>query len=133
MSIANAFNQLGQTVMPAVGAAVFPDTMTVISETATQGTGGGIIKGTTNLYSNVPVAYKPLQVERQLTSGDKLLSIQQYEVTFPTHKSGSRINVTPNMKLSVNARGNEPVKVFRIVALGDKQGVVWKATCEKEN
>jgi hypothetical protein len=51
-----------------------------------------------------------------------------------THKSGSRINLDPKAhRLVVAARGNEPAKTFRIISIGDDQGVVFEVICEREN
>ena len=132
-------NLLGQTVVPMIGAAAFPDTMTITAETTTQGTGGGQVKsGTTNAYTSVPVAYKPLSAYKRAAYADRLVSSEGYELTVPTHTStGTRINLDPKThKLVVNARtspGDEPQKTFRIIAVGDDSGVVFEVVCDKEN
>lgn len=134
-----AMNLLGQTAMPMIGAAVFPDTMTITAETTTVGSGGGVIKsGTSNDYSNVPVAYKPLSAYKRAAYADRLVSSEGYELTVPTHTStGTRINLDPKThKLVVNARtspGDEPQKTFRIIAIGDVSGVVYEVVADREN
>lgn len=136
MSLASVFNTLGQTVMPQVAAAVFPDTMNIYSETQTQGTGGGFIKSAAlEAYEEVPVAYEPMQIENRLSSADKLLSVQQYMLTFPTHdRFAVRIDLDPKVhRLVVLERGNEPEKTFRIVAIREQSGVVFEVICTKEN
>lgn len=136
MSLAAVFDKLGQSVMPSVGAAVFPDLMNITGETTVAGTGGGVVKSAAEpLWEDVPVAYEPMQTENRLTSGDKLLSVQQYMVTFPTHTADAiRIDIDPKAhKLVVLERGNEPEKIFRIVALREQSGVVFEAVCNKEN
>lgn len=136
MSLAAVFDTLGQTVLPQVAAAVFPDLMNITGETRSAGTGGGQIKSAvTESYWDVPVTYEPMQIENRLTSADKLLSTQQYMVTFPTHEpSGVRIDIDPKQhKLVVLERGNEPEKTFRIVSIRDQSGVVFEAICTKEN
>lgn len=136
MSLADVFNTLGQTVMPKVTAAAFPDTMTVKGETTSAGTGGGRVKSAaTDVYESVPCSYEATRVENRLTSADKLLSIQQYLVTFPTHDK-FRVRYEVDVKkhrLVVNARGTEPAKTFRIIALRDLSGVIFEAVCEREN
>lgn len=135
MSLAATFDKLGQSVIPKIGLAVFPDTMTIKAESASsQGAGGGRIKGTaTDAYTSVPVSYEPTQAGKRITSGDKPISGQQYTLTMPTHQSGSRINLDPKIhRLIVNSRGNEPAKTFRIIAVGDISGVVFEVICEKE-
>lgn len=138
-ALAEVFNMLGQTVMPIVGAAAFPDTMTIKSESAsTIGTGGERIKGTTtDAYTAVPVAYEPTQIEKRVSAGDRPISSLQYTLTLPTHYTDEgtvkRINLDPKLhRLIVNARGNEPAKTFRILAIRDISGVVFEAVCEKE-
>lgn len=136
MSLAGVFDKLGQTVMPTIAASVFPDTMTIKGETTVVGSGGGIIKSAaSDIYEDVPCTYEPTQVENRLTSGDKLISIQQYLVTFPTHDAQQfRLDIDPKAHLLVvNERGSEPEKTFRIVALRDISGVVFEALCNKEN
>lgn len=125
--------------MPTVTAAVFPDTMTITAETNTQGSGGGQIKGgTSNAYTNIPVAYKPLSSGQRAQYADKLVSSEGYQLTMPTHYNNSgtptRINLDPKThSLIVNARGDEPAKSFRIIVVGDKQGVVFEVIADKEN
>ena len=138
--MAGLLNDLGQTILPSVfsslNAAGIVDTMTIKAETAvTIGSGGERIKGTaSNAYTSVPVSYEPAQSSNtRITSGDKAVSTQQYILTFPTHQSGSRINIDPKShRLVVNARGNEPAKTFRISAIKDVSGVVFEAVCERE-
>ena len=135
MSTAAVFNQLGQTVMPTVFAAVFPDTMTVQGETAASDSGGGRVKAArTDVYTNVPVMYEPMQIENRSASGDKLVSFQQYKLTFPAYQSGVRLDIDPKAhRFLVGARGDEPEKVFKMVALRDLSGLLFEAICTKEN
>ncbi len=139
MSLAAVFDKLGQSTMPAVAAKVFPDTMTIKSESAsTIGTGGGRIKGTVSDYkTSVPCAYEPITARRDRPmAGDKLVTTQRYMVTLPTHQAGSRINLDPKIhRFIVNARtspGTEPAKTFRIISVGDQSGVVFETVCERE-
>lgn len=140
MSIASAFSQLGQTVMPTVMAAAFPDTCTITAETTTAGTGGGVIKsGTSNAYTSIPCAYEPIQkFGWQKDQGDQIVSTQIYMVTIPTHYSNAgtptRINLDPKThRIVVAARGNEPAKTFRIQNVGDQMGVVFEIIAAREN
>lgn len=138
--MAGVLNDLGQTILPSVfsslNSAGLVDTMTIKSESASStDTGGGRVKGTaSDAYTSVPVSYEPAQSSNtRIMSGDKSISIQQYALTFPTHQSGSRINLDPKIhRLIVNARGNEPAKTFRIIAIKDVSGVVFEAICERE-
>jgi hypothetical protein len=135
MSLAAVFDILGQQVMPTVATAAFPDTMDIKAEVNAAGPGGGRIKSrTSTAYEAVPCTYKPLQVETRLNSADKLVSLQQYMVTFPTHHQGERVDIDPKThSLTVLERGNEPEKVFKIISIRDKQGVIFEAICTKEN
>jgi hypothetical protein len=124
--------------MPQVALATFPDLLTVTAETPVSDSGGGFSSSsTTNAYTNIPCAYEPLSGSSFDTNG-KLLSVNAYKVTVPTHYNNAgtmtRINLNPaTHRLVVTARGNEPVKVFRIVSIADDMGVVFEVTCEKEN
>lgn len=137
--MAGVLNDLGQTILPdvfaALNAAGLVDTMTVYSETNTSDSGGGFRKTQTTAYSNVPVSYKPNQNNYRAEQGGRVISVNEYILTFPTHDANaSRINVDPKShRLAVNARGNEPAKTFRIISLTDKGGVIFEAICTKEN
>lgn len=134
--LAAIFDTLGQEIIPEIGAIAFPDTCTITGETTAAGTGGGRVKSVvTEIYIDVPCTYEPTQVENRLSSSDKLISIQQYLVTMPTHDiRGDRYELDPKVhKIVVNERGNEPAKTFKIVALRDISGVVFEWVCEKEN
>jgi hypothetical protein len=136
--MAGVLNDLGQTILPSVfsslNSAGLADTMTIKSESAaTIGTGGERIKGTaTDAYTSVPVSYEPASAGKRIV-GDKATSSVQYVLTFPTHASGSRINIDPKIhRLIVASRGNEPAKTFRILGIRDVSGVVFEAVCERE-
>lgn len=132
-------NDLGQTIIPQVfsslNSAGLVDTMTIKSESSTStDSGGGRIKGTaSDAYTGVPVAYEPARTDKRIIGGDKAISSMQYVLTFPTHQSGTRINIDPKIhRFVVNARGNEPAKTFRIIAIRDDVGVAFEAICERE-
>lgn len=129
---------LAQSVIPQVFAALrnagLNDSCTIKAEALTVGTGGDRVTGSTDAYTSVPCSYEPLKGAR-IGSGDKLLSINAYTVTIPTHTAaGTRINLDPSAhKIVTNARGNEPAKTFRIVSVGDESGVVYSVIAEREN
>lgn len=137
--MAGVLNDLGQTVLPQIfnslNAAGLTDLMNITGETRTQGTGGGQIKSASpNAYENVPVSYEPNYQNSRNNDSDRSVSLNEYVLTFPTHKNGARINVdVKNHRLTVIARGNEPAKTFRIISVRDLQGVIFEAVCEKEN
>ncbi|TXH45711.1 MAG: hypothetical protein E6Q97_30960 [Desulfurellales bacterium] len=135
MAMSDVFNTLGQTVMPRVAAAAFPDTMTVYGETLTTDSGGGHRKTQTTVYSSVPVAYEPNRNDRRRIEGDRQLSANEYILTFPTHSAaGTRYTINPiEHRLVVAARGNEPAKTFRIIAAPDLSGAVYEVACVREN
>jgi hypothetical protein len=135
MSLAKVFDTLGQAVLPKIASAAFPDTMDIMAETITIGAGGGRVKGaSTAAYSEVPCTYSPMQVETRRTTGDKMVSVQQYLVKFPTHHDGERIDIDPaKHSLKVLERGNEPEKTFRVTSVRDKSGVIFEAICQREN
>lgn len=136
MSLAALANTLGQTVMPNVCAAVMTDTMTIKAESASSIVDGARVKGTTTDYkTSVPCCYEPVRTRKSARegAGEKSISQQQYLVTIPTHKSGSRINLDPKThRFVVDARGNEPAKTFRIISVGDISGVVYEVVCTRE-
>lgn len=137
--MAGVLNDLGQSIIPSVFGSLngvgLVDTMNIVSSAVTTGTGGGQIKSASvNDYQNVPCAYEPDRVGSRKDAAGKLLSQQPYTLTFPTHHNGTRINIDPAKHLlSVIARGNEPAKVFRILSIRDDAGVVFEATCIREN
>lgn len=134
MSLATDLNQLAEITIPGM-ADDFPDRMDILEEETVAGTGGGRIKGaSTEAYIDIPCIYEPMRTENRLNSADKLVSIQQYMITFPTHNGGFRIDIDPKKsQLRVLERGNEPEKIFRIVAIRDQMGVIFEAVCTKEN
>ena len=114
----------------------YTDLMDVIGETVTAGQGGGVIKSADAvIYADVPVTMATKATDAKMDANGKLLSRQEYTLYFPVYRSnGTRLTVNPiSHKLSVKARGNEPVKVFRIEALSDTQGILYQAVCIKEN
>lgn len=135
MSLGPVFDKLGQRVMPQVATKVFADTMDIVRSKNRQGLGGGRIKGTSTDYVNIPVAVKPYnRIGSHQVRGEKPIALQQYMLTFPTHNEGDRINLDPKShRLTVNQRGNEPVKVFRIESVRDNSGVIFECVCEREN
>lgn len=124
--------------MPEVFDAIAPDTLTILIDTISKDSSGRMVKsGTSNLAASVPCTYEPmpLNLGKHRQQGDRKTSVQQYLVSFPSHTSaGSRINLDPKThRLVVAARGNEPVKNFRIVAVNDQQGTMFECICEREN
>jgi hypothetical protein len=136
--ISEFYNDLGQEYFPYLADRMFSDLLTITAETPVSDGGGGFSSSaTTNAYTNIPCAYEPLSGSRFDTNG-KLLSVNAYRVTIPTHYDNAgtmtRINLNPaTHRLVVASRGNEPAKVFRIVSVGDEMGIVFEVTCEKEN
>lgn len=134
------FSNLGQRIIPSALASAFPDTCTIAAEEYTAGTGGGRIKtgveGAYDAYTDVPCAYEAIQkFGWQKDQGDKIVSTQVYKVTIPTHTpNGTRIDF--NVKthsIVVAARGNEPVKTFRPMSVGDDMGIVFEIIAAREN
>lgn len=135
MSLASIFDTLGQTVIPDIAAKVFPDTMDVMAAAPTSDNAGGTVKGTpAAVYASVPVAveHAPKISDDRTDKAGKLYSISHYWLTFPTHQGGSRINLDATHRLKVLARGNEPARTFRIVRIGNEQGVNYSALCIEE-
>lgn len=141
--MANVFDKLGQSVLPKVfnklNTVGLTDLMDVKGETVTAGTGGGRIKSASpNVYTAIPVIFKPSSSGTKNVAADQLLSTVQYTLTFPSHTSaGSRYAIDPKVhRLAVRARtgtGTEPAKTFRIIAIKDIQGNLYEAICEREN
>lgn len=126
-------NLLNESVVPMVGSLVFPNTMTITSETVAAGSGGGRVKSaTTDLVTDVPCKYDAMQVETRVNHADRLISIQQYMFTFPMYLNGERITPTTASKFVVQESGNEPAKTFKVTALRDRR-IKWEAVCTKED
>lgn len=136
--LSEIFDELGQETIPEIASEVFPDTCTIQALNPTSDGAGGYTQGTpTNAYTSIPCAYEPLSGARFDTNG-KLLSINAYKVTLPTHYNNAgtqtRINLDPTVHRIVTAtRGNEPAKTFRIVSIADDMGVVFEVLCDREN
>lgn len=135
---ASIFNDLGQTIIPSVLSKVLPDLCTIQATAPTTDGAGGFTQGTpTNAYTGVPCGYEPLSGTR-LDANGKLLSVNAYQVTLPTHYDNAgtptRINLDPTVhRIVTTARGNEPSKTFRIVSIADDMGVVFEVLTEREN
>lgn len=138
MGLGTIFNNLGQNVIPSVLTKVLPDLCTIQALNPTSDGAGGYTQGTpTTAYPSIPCAYEPLSGARFDTNG-KLLSINAYRVTLPTHYNNAgtqtRIQLDPTVHRIVTAtRGNEPAKTFRIVSIADDMGVVFEVLTEREN
>lgn len=134
MGLAAVFDKLGQTVIPKIGAKVFPDTMTIVARTPGQDGNGDQTITESNAYTNVPCVYEPKTSQSRRDTGGKLVAEKEYTMTFPVYQNGSRINIDPKIHyFRVNARGLEPVKTFINILPGDESGVVYEVSCEKEN
>lgn len=134
--LSDVFNQLGQEIIPEIGAIVFPDTMYILRDTVTSDAAGGYIKSDDDERNDdpVPCAYEPRQSQGfKGIAGDRLTSLGRYTVTFPTHQYGSRVLVSTSNWLKVLARGNEPEKLFKIMSLPNFSGVNFEADCELED
>ena len=137
MSLATVFNRLGQTIIPRIAAAAFPDTCDVMVETSTAGTGGGRIKtleAANPAWTGIPVKYEPIQKFGWLKEQAEMpVGTQIYLVTLPVHHDGVRVDLAGNHKIRVAARGGEPVKTFKVVQPpGDRSGVVWEVVATKD-
>ena len=137
--MAGVLEQLAETILPTVFAALdtagVVDRMDILTATTSTDSAGGQIQGAyTAAYEDVPVSYDPIETEYKGTKGEKMTSVQQYKLTFPMYDTaGLRIAVNTTMhRLKVLARGNEPAKTFRIIAIRDAQAV-YEAICEKED
>lgn len=140
--MANVFDKLGRQVLPKVFGKLqgvgLSDLMDVKQETTSAGTGGGRIKSaTTDVYTNIPVVFKPDSKGYRIPQGDHINSNQEYTLTFPSHTTaGVRYAIDPlKHRLHVKARtapADEPAKIFRIIAVRDLQGNLWEATCIRE-
>ena len=132
--IGDVLTSLAQADLPSVFGVVMPDTMDVLAETATSDGAGGQRRTETVTYSNVPCSYERKELKRRDVQGGKTISIQEFIVEFPTHKTdGTRYSISPQNRLKVLARGNEPVKIFRIISMSDDGGITFQAICTKEN
>ena len=132
--IGDILTSLAQTDLPSVFGVVMPDTMDVLSETPTSDGAGGQRRTETVVYEDVPCSYERKELKRRDIQGGKTISIQEFIVEFPTHKTdGTRYSISPANRLKVLARGNEPIKIFRIISMSDDGGITFQAICTKEN
>lgn len=137
------FNTLGQTVLPKVFSKLsgvgLTDLMDVKGESLTAGAGGGRIKtAAANVYTDIPVIYEVKDKGYKTVAGDQLGSNQDYILKFPTHNgSGVRYAINAEThRLHIKARtapGDEPAKVFRIIAIRDLMGNLYEAECVRED
>lgn len=125
--------------VPQIAKSLFPDILTIVKETVTQNAGGDFVKsGETVSYGDIPCRARPMERhEYRDQYADKLLSVEGYIVTLPKYKvvdgTPSRINIDPTIhRLKVNARGEEPEKVFRIIAIRAYEAN-FEVVCGKEN
>lgn len=119
----------------ALAAHQYPDTMNITAvATISDGAGGQIPNGRTNIYTGVPVDYRPDVRGAKFDANGQLISVALYFLTFPPYLNGSRMVIDPVAhRLDVQAQGSEPEKTFRIVTIEDESGVVLRARCKKEN
>lgn len=138
MSLASMFNALGQTIIPQITAAAFPDTCSVMVETSSADTGGGRIKtleAANADWVGIPCKYEPIQKFGWLKEQAEMpVGTQIYLVTLPVYHEGNRVNLTGNHKIKVAARGEEPIKTFKVVQPpGDRMGVTWEVVATKDS
>ncbi len=141
--MANVLNQLGQRILPTVFGKLsgvgLTDLMDVKGTVTAQGTGGGRIKAEAEtVYCNVPVIFEAKESGRRMPQGDRMTSVQEYILKFPSHNAaGSRYAIDPTKhRLVVKARrvdGDEPQKVFRILSIKDLQGNLYEAVVMRED
>lgn len=131
-------NELGTEVIPEVFDLLkdegITDTMTVKRKSASAGTGGGRVKGSTSdAYTSVPVDVQPYNGTRFMLT-DKPIANATHLLEFPVYDTGgTRITVNPATdRFVVDARGSEPAKTFRIITSPDDHGITYKAYCELE-
>ena len=65
--------------------------------------------------------------------GDRLISVTQYDVIFPSNQFGRAVDVKVSDRLQVLERGNQDEKLFRVIAVKNDSGVVLTAVCDLEN
>lgn len=130
--------EIAEVDLPDIAVEVMPDVMNILGKSRTQGPGGGQIKSASPIeYEYVPVLFEPRDPDRKAVNGEQLVSSNEYRLMFPKYFGKNeliKIILDPNShRLQVMARGNEPEKIFRIIAVRDLYGVYWEANCEKEN
>lgn len=135
MSLAKVFDKLGEQIVPAIAAKVFPDLMYVMRDELTSDGAGGQINAGQDEVDNgdlIPCTYEPISGSKSIV-GDKITSKMSYSVTFPTNQFGYLLEVTTNDRLKVIARGNQLDKIFKVSTIGNESGVVYEAICELES
>lgn len=133
-TLGEVFDNLGENIIPEVAAIVFPDTCFIRRATETKDDGGAMESTWADDNATaIPCSYKPQTIRQKAEQGGKWISVLEYIVTMPTNQSAELIDITANDRLRVIARGNQPEKTFRIIAIKNKSGVVLEIVCNLEN
>lgn len=134
MSAATAFTKLGRKSFPKVARKAFPDTCTITAEVRTAGTGGGRIKTVVNAYTNVPCRADPIEkFGWTKEQGDQLKQTQVYKIWMPTHHAGEFIDLGPQHRIVIAARGAMPARTFSITSAGNNSGIMYAVIANEEN
>ena len=137
MGLASVFDKLGQQIVPLIADKVFPDSMKILRSTETSDGKGGSRSAWDTIFPTeqelVPCTYAPVRRNYKTLAGDRIIAIQEYTVTFATHFDGERLDIQTKDRLEVQARGNEPVKLFNVMNLQNSSGVNWDAICTLED
>ena len=132
--LSEIWNELAAEVMPDVFDAVHTDTLNVLTESKTDDGGGAKRKAvSTANNSPIPCIYEPKTNSYKNEAAEQITSKMQYSIMFPRVQNGVLVPLKSSDRLQVLARGLEPQKLFRIVALGNNAGVFIEAICELEN
>lgn len=108
------------------------DAMTIIRPTEAQDSGGSVADSDDEvLFENVPVQIEARRRYTNNVAGNQQSSISNYDLTFQLVQGGGFINITPDCKLVVAARGLIPERVFNIEAI-QNEGVNWLASCNEK-
>lgn len=110
-----------------------PDLCNITRISESKDTGGAIIYGSrTTIYEDVPVTYLPTNKSVKDEKSGKFISVVNHELLLPRYFAET-IDLRADDRITVQARGNEPATVFRILAIENFSGVYLKANCTLEN
>ena len=134
----SVLNDLGQTVLPNVFTALvgagLGETANIKRETSTKDSGGNTIATFANQYTDVLIP--PIRSRAsgfKIETGGKIQSVASYEITLPSNHASALLDVKPNDRIEVEARGTEPARTYKVQTIGNKAGVVRIAVCTLEN
>jgi hypothetical protein len=132
--LGDVLDELAETIIPEVAEIVFPDTCFIKRQTETKDAKGVIERTWEDLnVIAIPCTYEPKTRSRKDDGTGQWTSLMEYYLTMPTNYDESLIELEVDDRIEVQARGNQPVKTFKVIAVKNDSGVVNEVICNLEN